>query len=153
MRIRRLKYTKDRVNYALDKKLLKKIGWHDQDEVEQFPDGYYILCLINKTYRDKEFSDYRKYKDALEVISENDFKRQQEYMRITKKYKNKKRSKAYKLEMNKFNRLYLTEDEALEKNPISKKKLINIIKNIERRIEFLRTEKRSYQKELKKLNN
>lgn len=152
MRIRHLKYTKDRVHYALDKKLLKKLGWNDDDVIEQTPSSHFILCLINKTLRNNEYNDYQKYKEALDIISEYNLKREKEYLSIKKKYKYPKKSRGFLIAMTKFNRGFLDEEDA-KKGTLSKKVIKDRIKMINFRIDCLKCEKGNYKDKLKQLNS
>ena len=117
MRVRQLAFLKDRVRYALDKKLLMKLGWKDGDDVRQIVNGNFSLILLNKTKYEKEYGDYQRAKEILDIIAERELKRQLEYEQIKKKHPGKN-SRAYTREMSKFNRGFLTEEEAIGKKKI-----------------------------------
>lgn len=148
MRMRRLKYLKDRTHYALDKKMLKLLNWEDGDEIVQIPNGHFIITLLNKTKRNREYKDYEKFKGILEILDEREFKRQKAYNKIKKKYSIN--SKSYKQALAKFNRGFLSEDEAMGKKPARKKIFKDRIKQIDWEIERLKLLKEDCTNQLNK---
>ncbi|MFH1311426.1 MAG: hypothetical protein ABIH65_03415 [Nanoarchaeota archaeon] len=129
-RTRRITIKSDRVLYPLNKKLINHMNWKNKDVVEQVPNGYFSITLINKRISENLFGDYVRAKDSLEIISGNEQKNQIEYLKICKKYPNKG-SKAYKQALAKFNRYRRTEEEATGKKKIPIKKLRAKLKSLE----------------------
>lgn len=85
----------DRVRYALDKKLLTKMGWKSGDEIIQIPFAKNKLMLYNKSEGNKQ------EEEDMKLIAEQEFKRQNEFNKINKIPKT---SLNYKRKIKKFNK-------------------------------------------------
>jgi len=110
MRERKIKFKKDRIHYALDKKLLKSLGWRDEDKVDQITFGYDRILLFNKSQNDRiatELKGLKIKKEFLDLIGEQDFQRQKEWREFREKNKRRKKfspkSREYKRNLKKFN--------------------------------------------------
>lgn len=99
MRARKIRILKERIGYALDKKLINKIGWKDKDiVVQQFPLQPKRLILFNLSLNER-------LKGTSEYEDQDDFweKQNREFKKLEKRY-GKFGIKGKKVKVQQFNR-------------------------------------------------
>jgi hypothetical protein len=147
--IRRIRILDDRIRYALDKKMVRKLGWKDNDEVIPVIFGLQRVMLVNKDLnsRLKGTLDYVN-EGFLKDIGTGEYERQKEFMKIEKKY-GKKSSTAKKIALSKFNIGFLTEEEVKGKTKIPLSKLSKKFKSMLDTRSVINKEIRKLRKEIK----
>ena len=149
MMIRRLRFKKDRVLYALDKKMVKdEMLWKDGDVISQYPDSYKYLILFNESMNERLPKGYRTEPDMLKEIVEMNFQKEKEYYKIKKKYP--KDSKGFKIALAKLNRGLSTEEEAKGEKKITVRRLKQTLAGIEIEIKKLELKKENIKEQIKK---
>lgn len=151
MRIRRLNIEGDRVKYALNKKLLKKLGWQHDDVVDQIPLKLQQIALFNISLNErlKGREDYQDLND-FKLIAQISLERQQKFLKLKKRHSKKGRlypvGKGYALDLSKLNRGLLTEEQATGKEKIPLKTIRSRIKMLNSELRILKSELNSRKK-------
>jgi hypothetical protein len=136
-RDRRLRIKNDRVLYPLDKKLLSKFEWKDNDIVEQNMIGEQRLLLFNVT-KNEELPEVERYVlETYKEIAEEMLENHRKFNEIKKKYK--PGSKKYAIALGKLNRGKINYDKINPKleSSFSVKKINGKIKHAEIEIKKL----------------
>jgi len=121
---RKVKIAK-RVNFALDKKLIKSEKWKDGDNIIQVPMGYPRIMLFNESLNERLYTDdekdirgeteaERNKRYILEYCDAASSKSRERYKKIIKRY-GKQNSPKKKRAMNKLNKGKFENEEEIKK--------------------------------------